>query len=196
MFNAHLDVLEYKLHKYEVLQHETSLSFAEVIRLWQKDEIFQDFFSALLQDSPFKAFRWETPAIDKQSLERKFEFVLLDSPGLSDMPDRVSFAEHFEQANSQGISVFENLGGDAVLVVPAPLTEASAYAHLADFIRNAPERQKRALWSSLGFALEDRLSNRPLWLSTAGGGVAWLHVRLDSRPKYYHYAPYRQTPEK
>ncbi|MGI9175867.1 MAG: DUF6940 family protein [Rhodothermales bacterium] len=24
-----------------------------------------------------------------------------------------------------------------------------------------------------------------MWLSTAGGGVSWLHVRLDSRPKYY-----------
>jgi len=31
----------------------------------------------------------------------------------------------------------------------------------------------------------------PTWLSTAGGGVAWLHVRLDTRPKYYRYNPYR-----
>ena len=28
----------------------------------------------------------------------------------------------------------------------------------------------------------------------AGGGVAGLHVRLDSRPKYYAYAPYRVFP--
>jgi hypothetical protein len=31
----------------------------------------------------------------------------------------------------------------------------------------------------------------PEWLSTAGAGVSWLHVRLDDRPKYYGYAPYR-----
>jgi len=36
-----------------------------------------------------------------------------------------------------------------------------------------------------------RLSSRPVWLSTAGGGVSWLHVRLDDRPKYYHHAAYR-----
>ncbi len=37
------------------------------------------------------------------------------------------------------------------------------------------------------------ISDRPIWLSTAGGGVAWLHVRLDSTPKYYGYAPYRDS---
>ena len=32
--------------------------------------------------------------------------------------------------------------------------------------------------------VEARIDDRPLWLSTAGDGVAWLHVRLDQRPKY------------
>ncbi len=35
-----------------------------------------------------------------------------------------------------------------------------------------------------------RVGDRPTWLSTAGHGVAWLHVRLDTRPKYYRYTPY------
>lgn len=35
-----------------------------------------------------------------------------------------------------------------------------------------------------------RVGTRPVWLSTAGAGVAWLHVRLDDRPKYYSYRPY------
>ena len=29
------------------------------------------------------------------------------------------------------------------------------------------------------------------WLSTAGMGVYWLHVRVDSRPKYYRYQGYK-----
>ena len=29
-------------------------------------------------------------------------------------------------------------------------------------------------------------------MSTNGDGVAWLHVRIDERPKYYAYAPYRK----
>ncbi len=28
-------------------------------------------------------------------------------------------------------------------------------------------------------------------VSTNGLGVAWLHVRLDTRPKYYTFQPYR-----
>ena len=30
----------------------------------------------------------------------------------------------------------------------------------------------------------------PLWVSTAGLGVSWLHVRLDARPKYYRHDAY------
>ena len=37
-----------------------------------------------------------------------------------------------------------------------------------------------------------RTSELPVWVSTNGDGVAWLHVRIDERPKYYAYAPYRK----
>ena len=49
---------------------------------------------------------------------------------------------------------------------------------------------QHALWRTVGEAVSERITDRPLWLSTAGGGVAWLHVRLDSRPKYYGHTPY------
>ena len=39
--------------------------------------------------------------------------------------------------------------------------------------------------------MEARIGIQPIWLSTAGMGVPWLHVRLDSRPKYYAFGPYR-----
>jgi NADH:ubiquinone oxidoreductase subunit len=39
--------------------------------------------------------------------------------------------------------------------------------------------------------MQNRVGEQPVWLSTAGMGVAWLHVRLDDRPKYYGYSPYR-----
>ncbi|MFO1021395.1 MAG: hypothetical protein U0903_11970 [Planctomycetales bacterium] len=35
---------------------------------------------------------------------------------------------------------------------------------------------------------------KPVWLSTAGAGVPWLHVHLDDQPKYYSHAPYRAVP--
>ena len=87
---------------------------------------------------------------------------------------------------------FDNLGRDAHLVAPCDSTRP--YAHLAVFVRTAPASTNRALWAAAADALEERTGARPLWLSTAGLGVYWLHLRLDSRPKYYTYAPYRRPP--
>jgi hypothetical protein len=36
-----------------------------------------------------------------------------------------------------------------------------------------------------------RVNMKPVWLSTAGAGVPWLHVRLDDRPKYCCFRPYQ-----
>jgi hypothetical protein len=76
--------------------------------------------------------------------------------------------------------------------VPCPLGNDSAYGHLAAFVRLAPEDQRHALWQSVGNAMVLRLGTRPVWLSTAGAGVSWLHVRLDDRPKYYGFGSYKQ----
>ena len=94
------------------------------------------------------------------------------------------------------------LGSGAVRVSPArtsvPLaprcqTVPSAYGHLAAFVREAPEAPRHALWQSVGAARARRVGPSPVWLSTAGDGVAWLHVRLDDRPKYYRFEPYRRN---
>ncbi len=172
-----------------------SATFADVLRAWQSDATFRSLFNALLAGAPFSAFRWETPPVTATTLTRPFEFVLLDAPGLAQRPDPDAFAEHFGAAPEAGVIAFPNLGGDAILIVPCPSAVPSAYGHLAAFVRKAPEPQKHALWQSVGAALARRVGARPVWLSTAGAGVAWLHVRLDDRPKYYGFGPYRQPPE-
>ncbi len=167
------------------------VSYAEVLNRWQHDADFRSFFMALLADSPFAAFRWETPPVTKANADRSFEFVLLDSPGLAPIPDPSAFAGHFRRATNADVIEFCNLGNDAIMVVPCPKGPMSAYGHLAAFIRQAPEPQKHALWELVGDAMVRRLGNAAVWLSTAGAGVSWLHVRLDDRPKYYGHAPYR-----
>ncbi len=166
-------------------------SVADVLHGWQVDADFRSLFNSLLADAPYTAFRWETPAVTEATVVQPFEFVLLDSPDLARRPDPKAFAEHFAAAEA-GITVFSNLGGDAIMVVPSPVADPSAYGHLAAFVRHAPELQRHALWQSVGEAMARRVAVRPVWLSTAGSGVSWLHVRLDDRPKYYGYGPYRQ----
>jgi hypothetical protein len=164
---------------------------AEVLCGWQGDAGFRSLINSLLADAPYTAFRWETPAVTAATVARPFEFVLLDSPGLARRSDPAAFAEHFGGADAD-VAVFPNLGGDAIMIVPCPVAEPSAYGHLAAFVRLAPERQRHALWQSVGDAMARRVGARPVWLSTAGAGVSWLHVRLDDRPKYYGFGPYRQ----
>ena len=99
--------------------------------------------------------------------------------------------------------VFKNLGGDAILVAPnnwssskSEPSSTSYCAHLANFIREASEEQIIQLWRLVAETLQERLlletsNTMPIWFSTAGTGVAWLHFRLDNRPKYYLYHPFK-----
>jgi hypothetical protein len=169
------------------------VSFADVLRHWQDDSDFRTMFMGLLADSPFSAFRWETPPITTATANRPFEFVLLDSPGLASNPDANAFAKHFRAGSQGGVVEFPNLGKDAIMVVPCPNGPISAYGHIGAFVRQAPEPQRHAPWQLVGAAMQRRLGTKPVWLSTAGAGVSWLHVRLDDRPKYYGYAPYRSA---
>ena len=55
---------------------------------------------------------------------------------------------------------------------------------------NVPAAVRHDVLRVLGDAVHEKISDAPLWVSTNGAGVAWLHVRLDSTPKYYSYRPY------
>lgn len=170
-------------------------SFAVVLNALQNDSAFHTFLNSTLSQAPFSAFRWETPGVTAATLNRPFEFVLIDAPNLTRRPESEAFAEHFT-ASRDDVLAFSNLGRDAIMIVPRPLGDLEAYMHLAAFVRSAPESQHAALWKKVGAVLSARVQAHPdrkVWLSTAGAGVAWLHVRLDDKPKYYGHEPYRKS---
>ncbi len=177
---------------YTLTFDDSPVSYADTLRLWEHDEVIRALFNTTLAAAPFVAYRWETPALTPASLQRGFEFVLIDSPWLRLPPDADTFAPYFTDAERDaGVVSFANLGGDAILIAPSPRAPIEHYSDLAAFMRGAPHEQKQALWQVLAREIRNRCDEQPLWVSTAGGGVAWLHVRLDSYPKYYAHAPYR-----
>lgn len=180
--------------RYTIDVDARAATFADVLRGWREDAQFRSLCNDLLASSGFAAFRFETPPVTASTVRRQFEFVLLDSPALQQRADPHSFAEHFGSAGETGVAVFPNVGGDAVLIAPSPSASPSCYAHVAAFVRGAPQWQQQTLWRTVAEAMAARVGMRPVWLSTAGAGVAWLHVRLDDRPKYYGYDPYRRAP--
>jgi hypothetical protein len=171
---------------------DEALSFEAIVRGWRENESFRAFWCASLRTLAFDAYSWECPPVTEQTLSRDFECVFVSSPALARMPqDPEAFAEHYRPDRS--VVTFGNLGGDAVLVAPCPGGDGSNYSHLASFVATAPAAQQDALWQAVGRAMEKRIGASPAWASTAGLGVAWLHVRLDDRPKYYRHTPYARA---
>jgi len=150
----------------------------------------------LLSCRPCGTSRWETPSVNEATADREFEFVLIDSPSLQRKENPRPFADPFEKQikadPSQVHATFPNIGHNAIMVVPLPTNSAGVnHCHLASYLRTADQADGNALWLAVGKAMQGRLNERDVWLNTAGGGVAWLHVRLDDRPKYYHHADYK-----
>jgi hypothetical protein len=116
--------------------------------------------------------------------------------------------------------IFESLGRDAILVSPKPkkyqrqqlpadliaskeaTTASTNPSHLLSYLRTAPMSELHELWKLVGETWLETMQSRkgqrrrdddddPVWLSTSGMGIAYLHFRLDRRPKYYTYDPYK-----
>ncbi len=46
-------------------------TFADVVQGWQGDADFRSLFNATLADTPFAAFRWETPAVSAATFRKR-----------------------------------------------------------------------------------------------------------------------------
>jgi hypothetical protein len=166
------------------------LSYADFLRALAEEATFRELIQEEMQAAPFVAFRWETPPLTATTIDQPFECLLHDSPDLDVRADPTDFQTYFQS----GVEVvsFDNLGADALLMVPCPISKSANYSHIGAFHRSAPHSQQHAFWITVVQAVQTRLGSQPLWLSTAGGGVDWLHMRLDKRPKYYRHLPWRE----
>ncbi|MEL7835016.1 DUF6940 family protein [Fodinibius sp. Rm-B-1B1-1] len=174
--------------RYQLFKQQGVLSYSDFLYYLENDEDFQQFFIDLLSDIPFRAYHWETPPVTKETQQQPFEFVVTKSPGI-DLPSNPGpFRQYLDPQKS--VITFDNLGGDAKLIAPTPSDQQLNYSHIGVFTKQAPQEQQKKLWQIVGRVTLNCLSSDPIWLNTAGGGVAWLHVRLDSRPKYYLHHPY------
>lgn len=176
-------------------KHGNTAMWGDLLHGWQAEAELTDVFIKVLAEAPFEAFFFETPPVHRDTLGDRFEFVLIDCPSLAGVdPEPWIFEEHFSDGNaSNGVATFPNIGGDAMLVAPYPTESPRNYAHLAAFARQAPREQQLALWHAVSEVAQELIgAGDPLWTSTSGLEVFWLHVRLDHYPKYYNHAPYRR----
>ena len=87
--------------------------------MWQRDAGFRSRYLSVLADAPFAAYRWETPPVTRQTVDRPFEFILFDAPELLVSADAEAFVEYCTgTAADEGVVGFSNLGKDAYLLAP------------------------------------------------------------------------------
>jgi hypothetical protein len=170
------------------------LSYDAALALMQESERFRDWLADSIRHVEYPALRWETPPITLATLGRPFEFALVSDPFLEMDPEPDVFGPYFANLPPEvDVLAVSNLGRTARLVVPRQLARPEAYVHLKAFLQHAPATQVHSLWRCVAATARAELSNEPLWISTAGGGVSWLHVRIEGEPKYYTYRPYARN---
>lgn len=177
--------------KYRMWHNSSAISFEMLFSLLAENQSFVCWYTELLAQTNFNSFFWEHPALRSCDMSQLAEFVLIEAHSLTGLrADPNAFADQLAASDDQ-VVVFKNLGGDAELVAPCPPDDAQSCAHLAPFVRTAPGKLVSRFWNTVGKTVLGSVNDRPLWLSTSGLGVPWLHVRLDSIPKYYQYVPYK-----
>jgi len=174
-----------------ILQDNQTLTFQAVFQLWANSPEFRHFYIDLLATTSFLAFYWEHPGLRTSLWSQPYEFVLLTSTSLDKRRlNTTAFADFFQTDDL--VVDFDNLGKNARLVVPTPMGDLAANKHLAKFIRADKPAQQQLLFQRIGKLMLQRMDKeKTIWLNTAGNGVIWLHIRLDSRPKYYKTQAYR-----
>ena len=166
------------------------MTFREVFSGWERSENFREAYHQFLLKQGGEAIFWEHPKVAASTRDTPYECVLVPSSNLARLrPNPNPFRE--QMFGVKYTTVFDNLGGDARMIVPTGNDGEKGYAHLMDFVRTASSAELHHFWKTVAEELNQLILYRPVYLNTHGLGVSWLHVRLDSRPKYYSFRAYR-----
>jgi len=178
--------------RFRLKKGNKNLTFKDVFELWKSNSAFVEFYKDELIKFDYQAFYWEHPAIKKEFLEKKYECILQRSRPLEYLPcDENAFKEYIHVKGQ--VSDFINIGKDARLIVPTKRTDKEIYNHMGKFIRLAEREQVIEVFKRVGIAIFEEIEKQKLiWLNTAGLGVIWLHIRMDTRPKYYKTKWYKE----
>lgn len=180
--------------RYKLKVGNRFLSFFEVVRYLGYPAFSLSYSNCVLQLG-FEDFFWEHPAVTLENLDQPYEVSIVPTTAFTGRaPNYSPFQRKFDLGQSN--SVFENLSGSAILVVPNPDVGQRGekdYGSFSRFLQNAEDEKVVSLFKVLSDTWLEQLQRGSdyKYVSTHGLGVIWLHVRLDQRPKYYHTLLYR-----
>ncbi|ACH46891.1 unknown [Feldmannia species virus] len=127
---------------------------------------------------------WETSRISadgSSTFKQKQVAASRDLP-MSMVGDSSAFTKYLYGQTSP-VS-FYNLNRTAVLV--APPDTGKNFAHLGLFYKNSTTQERKQLWRKVAEEIMKKIrKGESVYVSTHGTNIPWLHIRLDTVPKYY-----------
>ena len=177
---------------YKFFANDKKLSYKDGLHLMGESEEFRHLLKNTILKPNYPAVFWEFPPVSQKS-SPNFEFVVMKASGLKNVQTDLGAFQSYFRPKCNVVS-FPNLGGDAQLITPCPISKSVEYAHLVTFLRTATDTHIHELLMKTAQEMQFLLlkSCKTIWLSTSGLGVYYLHIRLDSYAKYYTYLPYRK----
>ncbi len=188
------DYLIYRLRYYNKL-----FSWKSIFDLVNINKSFVQSLINILYSNPFDEYLLEFSPVSFSTLDSTvFEFVIIKTSGFGVNAEIDTFKPNDLDTNSNEIKVFPNLSGDSILISPCynKTKNIDDYIHIGRFIKSSIDsEQKNKLFDTMFAVYKKELEKTPnknLWLSTHGKGVAWLHLRIDPKPKYISWQNYKK----
>ena len=163
-------------------------TWMEVLQRWEKGDI---------PSIPFpisKPFIWRTSCLTK-GLSEFYREELIEDRRLKGLKQNYEpFIEKFDLTSKKKHCVAKpNLGKDSILVVPT-LEKSKEFTNLFFFIKNASLEKQKAFWKQVAKEVKKRLKTHDrIWVNSPNLGVHYLHVRIDTKPKYYEDSELKKT---
>ena len=163
----------------------------------QEGELLDDFIEVLRNGTEFEQYYFECPPISNATQNETFEFILKSSSGLDRKSQEGKFNDYFIDPECLSVE-FLSLSNYSLISPCPPINgtelEKQNYVHLATFARNGPTNKLKDVLKTSATALMNKVNTTSAswWFSTSGHGVAWLHVRIEPRPKKYRHDAYKR----
>jgi len=157
---------------------------------------FVKSFIEVLTNCKFNEYYLEFNPVSYSTLDKRiFEFVLVKTK-ICLNADFTPFNKFNINSNTNDIRVFPNLSNTSILISPCynKLFNIQSYAHIGIFMKNFNTKQQIDLIYTMFSVYITTLKSKPndfMWLSTHGKGVGWLHIRIDTQPKYITWLHYK-----
>lgn len=178
--------------RFKLKQEDQFLSFQKVFDLWRESSEFTCFYVSLLEEGEYSGLFWEHPPLTLIDLNQDYECIIYRTHAFDKKSVDEDAFKDFISSNHL-ITSFPNLGKNAMLIAPTKQNEAACYKHFGIFLQQAGKEQILALFQEIGkLTLEQINEKEQIWLNTSGMGVFWLHIRLDTIPKYYKTKRYKE----